>query len=312
MTSPVQVLRTVFYTIALFGLTGVLNAVQILSLPIALFSERTMYELNSKLVRIVWITMQLIFERVNQGRITFSGHKLPRGESAFVISNHLSWADFYLLHSLSIRRGMIGYCRYFVKDSLKWLPFYGWGMWIMGMIFLKRDWQRDQRKINLAFGQIRRLNPPIQLISFLEGSRATPKKLHESQLYAKSHDLPVLKNVLLPRTKGFISTVKALRGTNIKHVYDFTIAYKHETLGFGHPPSVQRVHQPRISPEYECHVHVRRYSVDELPQDDAGLNQWVRDRFVEKDALLEQMRTAWPKEGDDFDGTEVYTEALKF
>ena len=28
--------------------------------------------------------------------------------------------------------------------SLKYIPFFGWGMWLMGMILIKRNWNKDQ------------------------------------------------------------------------------------------------------------------------------------------------------------------------
>ena len=38
-----------------------------------------------------------------------------------------------------------------------------------------------------------------------EGTRARPAKIKESQEFAKSRGLPVLKHVLLPRTKGLLT-----------------------------------------------------------------------------------------------------------
>lgn len=51
------------------------------------------------------------FKRRQKARITYSGDRLPDKESAIVISNHRSWTDFYLLHSVAIRRGMLSNCK---------------------------------------------------------------------------------------------------------------------------------------------------------------------------------------------------------
>ena len=60
--------------------------------------------------------------------MTFSGdyHMIPQGENAFILSNHQSWTDFYAIHALAQRKGMLNRCRYFAKSSLKYIPFFGY------------------------------------------------------------------------------------------------------------------------------------------------------------------------------------------
>ena len=74
---------------------------------------------------------------------------------------------------------------------------------------------------------------------------------------------------------------------------DFTFAYFHKTKGFGVPPDLIRVHTGRLSPEYKFHVHVKRYFIDDLPKDEEELSEWVVQRYVEKDAFLENMKETW-------------------
>ena len=74
---------------------------------------------------------------------------------------------------------------------------------------------------------------------------------------------------------------------------DFTFAYYHKTKGFGVPPNLVRVHTAQLSPEYKFHVHVKRYMIADLPADDEKLNEWVVQKYVEKDAFLEQMKENW-------------------
>lgn len=54
-------------------------------------------------------------EGPHRARVTISGDDIPYEENALVISNHLSYSDFYLIHALASRRGMLGRCRYFSK-----------------------------------------------------------------------------------------------------------------------------------------------------------------------------------------------------
>jgi lysophosphatidic acid acyltransferase/lysophosphatidylinositol acyltransferase len=36
----------------------------------------------------------------------------------------------------------------FVKDSIKWVPGFGWGLKAIGAVFLKRNWLQDSKVIN--------------------------------------------------------------------------------------------------------------------------------------------------------------------
>lgn len=60
---------------------------------------------------------------------------------------------------------------------------------------------------------------------FAEGTRFTPSKHEASQKFAEKNKLPLLKNHLVPRTKGFITSMKAIRG-KIDAIYDVNIAFK--------------------------------------------------------------------------------------
>ncbi|KAI7856814.1 acyltransferase-domain-containing protein [Circinella umbellata] len=247
--------------------------------------------------------MQHIFEKRQKARITYSGDIIPQNESAIVISNHRSWTDFYLLHSVAIRRNMLSNCKYFVKDSIKWLPFFGWGMWLADFLFVRRDWMRDQRKIEATFSNIKRLKTPVWIMSFAEGTRFTHQKLKESQLYAGQQGYSIMHNVLLPRTRGFVTCVNVFRGSHVQYVYDFTIAYYHRLKGnmgeFNVAPDMIRVHVRELGDEYEFHVNVKRIAINELPNDDDQLANWLRQRYVEKDQFLSKLCHGWTKNLDE-------------
>ncbi|KAF8937697.1 hypothetical protein EDD21DRAFT_367480 [Dissophora ornata] len=296
VTRPAKVL---VYGTALFSFCSLLNVVQVCSLLLSPFSKRLFFEVNARVAGSMWKVMQMIMEKKHKAVITFSGDKIPHRESAIVFANHRSFTDFYMFHSVACRRGMLNYLKYFAKDSLKYIPFYGWGMWIMGMLFISRNWQQDQIKIDKMFARILDIQAPVWVTSFLEGSRLTPSKLAASQKFMLGRGLPLLSNVMMPRTKGFIACVNKFRGTHVKCVYDFTFAYYHKTKGFGVPPDLVRVHSAQLSPEYKFHVHVRRYNIDDLPKDDDKLSEWVVEKYVEKDAFLEKMKESWT---DDIEG----------
>ncbi|RKP09830.1 hypothetical protein THASP1DRAFT_13736, partial [Thamnocephalis sphaerospora] len=271
-----------------------LNVTQLLSILLAPFSPQMLIRINAWVAGTMWGTMQVSVPqaaRNNEMDITFSGDELPAGENAIVISNHVGMSDYYLINAVAIRKRMISHCS--VSTMRDGVPFWGWGMWLCGMLMIKRNWLQDRRRIEAVFHRIRTYRPPVWVISFLEGTRLSPKKLREGQAFARSRNLPVLENLLVPRTKGFCETVRQLRDTHVKHVYDFTIAYQHSKRGFGVSPSLLRVHSHSLRGEYRFHVHVRRYAIDDLPNDDEELAKWVHQTYREKDALLEDLKTNW-------------------
>jgi 1-acyl-sn-glycerol-3-phosphate acyltransferase len=125
-----------------------------LLLPVKLAAPDAVYNISSWIAFSVWKWIQVIFERVNGANITTSGDKLPKGESAIVVANHVTWADFYMIQALALRAGMLGRCRWFAKIQLRNVPFLGWGLWAMGMPLVSRNWMRDREELDRVFNGI--------------------------------------------------------------------------------------------------------------------------------------------------------------
>ena len=67
-------------------------------LPFSTLLPTQCYNVSSHIAATVWRGVQWIFTKVNGAQITVSGaEKLPKGESAIVISNHVEWTDFYMV-----------------------------------------------------------------------------------------------------------------------------------------------------------------------------------------------------------------------
>ena len=73
----------------------------------------------------------------------------------FERENHVWGCDWLTLFSLASRKGMLGACRVFAKDVVKYLPGFGWGIYLLGSVFLKRDWNRDRAAIDSTFRMLR-------------------------------------------------------------------------------------------------------------------------------------------------------------
>jgi 1-acyl-sn-glycerol-3-phosphate acyltransferase len=185
-----------------------------------------------------------------------------------------------MLLCLGARKSRLGDMKWFVKDVLKYLPGVGWGMLFLDCIFVKRNWTADRDSVEKTFAKVKNNNIPIWLVSFLEGTRLTPKKLEASQRYMARLNLAPTNHVMFPRTKGFVSSVRGL-GSHIQAIYDVTIAHEGPVLKLwelvkGNPRNV--------------HMHVRRFPVLDLPKDDSALADWAVGLFAEKERLLEQFQ----------------------
>jgi lysocardiolipin and lysophospholipid acyltransferase len=99
-----------------------------------------------------------------------------------------------------------------------------------------------------------------------------------SRLHALARGLPATTHVLLPRSKGFVASVQGLRD-HLDAVYDITIGYEQ-----GVPTLWQYVK----GWAKRAHLHVRRTPIAAMPSDDEELARWLRQRFVEKDRLLDE------------------------
>lgn len=166
------------YGSLLTSIALLINILQFNALLLWPFSPKQVMLFNTKVGGLLWHIMQHIFQSQN-AKITTSGDPIPPNESAIVFSNHVSGSDFYLIHHLAQRAHMLSACNYFAKDSLKWIPGFGWGLWMMGLLFIKRKWTLDQGRIKYLFQSILEQKRPSWIISYLEGTRINQLKLKQ-------------------------------------------------------------------------------------------------------------------------------------
>lgn len=252
------------------------NAFQLLTLVIYPVSKALFFHANRQIANEWWGLCVWIAGKIHKNPVRFSGDELNKDENGLIIVNHQSMADIPVLFELVARPKRLGDLKWFIKDIIKWFPGVGWGLMFLNSVFVKRDWKKDVNRISKAFQGLVHNKIPFYLVLFPEGTRLRPSKIIESARFANKHNLPVMSKVLLPRTKGFLATIEGLRN-HINAVYDVTIMYEKNkpTLWqwFTHDPG-------------PVHVFVKRYAMDDLPNDPEGLSVWLIQRYQEKDELL--------------------------
>lgn len=150
-----------------------------------------------------------------------SRFKLSKSKNYLVISNHQSWIDILAL--IKVFNLKIPYFRFFLKDSLKWVPFLGLVWWGMDYPFMKRYSKKqieenpELKDVNLKSAQkaCKRFEKiPVSVMNFLEGTRFTKEK-------HKKTNSP-FKNLLKPRAGGISLVLSALK---LDSILNITIIY---------------------------------------------------------------------------------------
>lgn len=56
------------------------------------------------------------------------------------------------------------------QDTLKYVPSFGWAMYFVGMVFLKRRSSEDRDRMTRAMEFIKQAQLPVWLVNYPEGS----------------------------------------------------------------------------------------------------------------------------------------------
>lgn len=125
-----------------------------------------------------------------------------------------------------------------------------------------------------------------------EGTRFTPTKHEASVKFSRERGMTELKHHLIPRTKGFTASLKALKA-KCPSMLDIQLVFKPTAP---YEPTVANLLHGRGVTGY---MHVRRIDMKTLPDDEVGAGEWMQQLFREKDLLHDSFLT----HGDFFTGS---------
>ncbi|KAL2952762.1 hypothetical protein AAZX31_19G129000 [Glycine max] len=270
----------------LFFASGLLvNLIQAICYVVVRPVSKNLYRrINRVVAELLWLELVWLIDWWAGVKVQiFTDHEtfhLMGKEHALVISNHRSDIDWLVGWVSAQHSGCLGSTLAVMKKSSKFLPVIGWSMWFSEYLFLERSWAKDESTLKSGIQQLSDFPLPFWLALFVEGTRFTQAKLLAAQEYATSTGLSVPRNVLIPRTKGFVSAVSHMRSF-VPAIYDITVAIPKSSPA----PTMLRLFkgQPSV-----VHVHIKRHLMKELPETDEAVAQWCRDIFVAKDVLLDK------------------------
>ncbi|KAK1366219.1 1-acylglycerol-3-phosphate O-acyltransferase [Heracleum sosnowskyi] len=248
------------------------------------FSKNTYRRINSEVAELLWLEFIWLADwwagvKIELFTDAETFHLMGK-EHALIICNHKSDVDWLIGWILAQRSGCLGSAVPVTKKAAKFLPAVGWSIWFSGAIFLERSWLKDEKTLKSGFERLRDFPIAFWMALFVEGTRFTHAKLLAAQEYASSMGLPSPRNVLIPRTKGFVTAVSQMHEF-VPAVYDLTFAFPEGSP----PPTMLRLlkRQPSV-----VHVHMKRHLMKDLPKTDVAVAQWCKDVFLAKDKLLDK------------------------
>lgn len=227
-----------------------------------------------------------ILERWSNIKFKSYGHPLPKNESCVIVLNHTSSVDFLLGLAYLAKMGYpsSGNAKSAVKASLSQIPLFGTILYFAEFLFLTRSWNDDRYTFISKLQSLRDFGTtvcPMWLVVFPEGTRLTRDKLEHSRQYALSKNEPVLNHVLYPRFKAFTTIIETLRD-QFDGVIDATFMCE------GPVPSLKDALAAKANTT--IHSHISYYSMKQLPNGEQQLEQWLRDRWYEKDERMAAFR----------------------
>ncbi|CAN7105034.1 unnamed protein product [Brassica rapa subsp. narinosa] len=269
----------------LFLVSGlIVNLIQLVFFIIVRPFSKSLYRrINKNVVELLWLQLIWLIDwwaciKVNIYADAETLQLLGK-EHALVLSNHRSDIDWLIGWVMAQRAGCLGSSLAIMKKEAKYLPIIGWSMWFSDYIFLERSWDKDEKTLTAGFKRFEDFPMTFWLALFVEGTRFTQEKLEAAQEYASIRSLPSPRNVLIPRTKGFVSAVSHIRSF-VPAVYDCTLTVRNNQP----KPTLLRMFSGQSS---ELNLQLRRHKMSDLPETDDGIAQWCQDLFITKDAQLE-------------------------
>lgn len=236
-----------------------------------------------------WIDLNnFYFDKAHPVRLelTNENHFNPQ-EWYLVVANHQSWLDIVILQRVLNRK--IPVLKFFIKDTLKWMPLLGFAWWAMGCPFMKRysqeylvknphkkgkDVQATKKALKLH------KKSPTTLINFVEGTRYTEgkKKLQNSPY----------QHLLKPKAGGVGFVIEAMN-KQITQLIDVTIVYPHTKNSLWdfltHKIDSVKVHVRQIPiPSQFLSSNMLKNSTTILE-----FREWLNQRWMEKDQLITAM-----------------------
>jgi len=214
--------------------------------------------------------------------------EISNNKSYLIISNHQSWADIYVIQSILNRK--VPFIRFFIKNSLKWIPILGQAWVGLDFPFVRRSKREDiQKNPELANRDLQNVRDvcskfrgiPFCILNFVEGHRRTPERMKK-----------ILKKnpyqYLLRAHSGGISVVATELKDELHGIIDLTLIYPDDKSTF-YDLMKGDVRAIKVKIEF---IPITDVPVEDNPQYAAmskKMKRWIDERWEQKDKTLREL-----------------------
>ncbi|ESO07515.1 hypothetical protein HELRODRAFT_75793 [Helobdella robusta] len=282
----------------LLGVAPLYSMIWFLLRILTYFIEEKYYDVTNNFLYGTYQKYLVFFFEVVAGAklVLYGDHKeiFNRKENVVYFSNHQCLLDWVVMAMLAERASASNRTRFILKDSLKYIPMYGFHFKKHGYIYVKRGGQFDSEQYVTQLDKFNRQDNPFWLVIYPEGHRlnpGNPQAIRKAQQYTLDHNLPAFKHLLTPRLKAFSLCVDVLK-KKIDAIYDVTIAFS-STLS--HTTTETQFITNRLpSPSYldlfkgdmTIHIHMKRIEFSQVPVTSESFKNWIFERFKIKDRFV--------------------------
>eukprot|EP00105_Crassostrea_gigas_P023977 XP_011444060.1 PREDICTED: acyl-CoA:lysophosphatidylglycerol acyltransferase 1-like isoform X1 [Crassostrea gigas] len=294
---PYYVIKGLYFVFTQYCVVSVFITLHILLLPLRFTAPALYWKIDALLFK---ASLGLVSSWFYTEGVTLkeSGDSLKDiyNDEVLLLCNHQSTADIGVMMQSMYSKGPTAGHLIWIMDHVFRLTHFGWMSCFHGDFFLEKP--RSEAKRN---EQMRNMKEHIRsaysdgmkkwVVLFPEGGFLCNMR-PSSQRYANQHGLPILNNVCLPRlvaTQTIIDELTPKEGSsdlkkcrNLKWIVDTTIAYPRGEAPNGLYLIFSRGKFPPIR------VHYRVFDIKSVPRDEEGFKNWMYDRYIEKEAMLER------------------------
>ncbi|KAH8663562.1 acyltransferase-domain-containing protein [Tricladium varicosporioides] len=221
-----------------------------------------------------------------------------------LFANHQIYSDWLYMWWIAYtnRPQMHGHIYIILRENLKHIPIIGWGMRFYGFVFMSRKMAIDQPRLAYRLGKLKQVHSgplsgqsgldPMWLLLFPEGTNLSENTRSRSAKWAEKSGLKDMEHTLLPRSTGSFFCLNELKGT-VDYIYDCTLAYGGISREqYGQDFFTLRSMYLQGRPPPSVNMYWRKFAVKDIPlHDHEEFDVWLRERWIEKDALMEQYLT---------------------
>ncbi|KAK0412864.1 hypothetical protein QR680_006455 [Steinernema hermaphroditum] len=305
-TGPAEKVRGAIFCVAML-FSALLGSMYILLplFPLIFLKPRWWRKLIDRLVGFWLILPSGLMELIFDVKLTVTGDKVDHSEAALMIMNHRTRLDWLFYWNCLFRMDpwLLISEKITLKGILRFVPGAGWAMGTNAYLFLQRSFIEDKSRITKMLEYYAKTGDSYQILLFPEGTDKCPKATARMIQFAEEKQLQQYEYVLHPKTAGFVLMVQKMRELGyIKYLYDVTVAYN-DAIVQSEVDLAKLGATPR-----EIHFDVRKMNIEELPESDEGLVEWLNALWKRKEERLRRFYTQ-PKESrmlDTHAGSETF------